>query len=137
MCQEYFTKMELDAHICCGLTSINCGYCQQAFTSTKSLLQHLQDCKSEKLSFECGKCPKYFLMEFLADLHRKNHKDSEPPKMYYCGMCSSSFNCRRQLKLHKERHNESRDFLCDECGKGFLCAGKKENRIISFKHCSY
>ena len=47
-------------------------------------------------------------MESLADLHRKNHKDVEPPKMYYCGMCSNSFNCRRQLKLHKERHNESR-----------------------------
>lgn len=108
VCQEWYTKVELEAHICCGLNSINCVYCQQTFTTTKSLLLHLQDCKSEKISYECGRCPKYFLMEFLADLHRKNHKDIETPKTYYCTMCSNSFDCRRQLKLHRERHNESR-----------------------------
>lgn len=107
VCQDWCTKAESETHICVGLNAVSCGYCQQTFTATKYLLAHLQDCKSEKISYQCGKCPKFFLMELLADLHRKNHNDNEPPKMYYCTMCSNSFDCRRQLKLHKERHNES------------------------------
>lgn len=120
VCQDLCTETELDTHICSGLNTTNCGYCQQIFTTTKLLLQHLPDCKNEKISYGCGigKCTKYFLMESLAELHRKSHKDNEPPKMYNCPTCSSSFTCHRDWTLHREQH--SRDHLCDECGKGFI-----------------
>lgn len=102
VCSQDFTMLEFEMHICTGLKSLNCSYCQQEFTTTKNLLQHLYDCnKSEKLTWKCDYCQKYFFMESLMSIHMENHENNKDE--FFCNVCTKSFAKKHLLRMHKKR----------------------------------
>lgn len=101
VCNQNLTSLEREMHICTGLKSLNCSYCQQECTSTKSLFLHLNDCnKSEKLTYKCDHCPDYFFMKSLLSVHMENHKNE-----FVCNICTKSFATKILLSRHEKRHN--------------------------------
>lgn len=138
VCSQQFTSLEFDRHICTGLESLSCTYCQQSFMSMKSLLEHLNGCdKSEKFAYKCDQCRSYFFMESLLSIHTKNHEVKKND--FVCDICTKSFATKQLLGAHKRRHNGQK-YLCDKCGKGPFQSRNgltqhKKRHVIEMSRC--
>lgn len=104
VCNQKFKSSELGVHKCAGLELMECAYCQQTCASTKSLLQHLNECnKSEKHIYKCSLCRKQFFMESLVSVHIEHHGNTE--KKFVCKICTKNFATAELLCAHEKRHN--------------------------------
>lgn len=73
ICQETFTSNEIKSHVCFGKMSIACEYCNEPFTSIRTLIQHL-DIHDDRKVYRCRYCNNYFGMTCLKDWHENEHK---------------------------------------------------------------
>lgn len=74
ICQEYFTSNEIKSHVCFDKMSITCEYCNETFTSIRTLMQHLENTHDDRKVYRCRYCYNYFGMTCLKDWHEKKHK---------------------------------------------------------------
>ncbi|XP_031621086.1 zinc finger protein 845-like isoform X2 [Contarinia nasturtii] len=119
VCKVAFTLKELNYHLCDNEGSICCEYCQQTFTTTIKLLEHLKSHQKKKL-YRCDECFKLLPMIKLKQYHmRLSHTQ---PKLFTCTICSKAFTTKSLRNIHEKSHNAVRSHLCDECGRGFRSA---------------
>ncbi|XP_031621089.1 PR domain zinc finger protein 5-like [Contarinia nasturtii] len=119
VCKVPFTLDELNNHLCDNEGSVCCEYCQQTFTTTIKLLEHLGTHDKKKF-YRCDECPKSFPMIKLKQYHiTVSHSK---PKLFTCTICRKAFATKRSRTTHEKSHNAVRSHLCDECGRGFRSA---------------
>ena len=58
----------------------------------------------------------YFPYRSALNYHLQKHVKST----YECELCAKSFKSEFGLKYHLKVHNNQTDFMCHECGKGFI-----------------
>lgn len=124
-----------------------CDKCPKTFKSSRILQTHLSKVHNfhQLKRFQCMKCPKSFDFENHLKHHLNNH-DIKTKELYCdqcdmicsnrsslnyhmqkhlksnydCDQCSKSFKSEFGLKYHLKVHNNQTDFMCHECGKGFI-----------------
>ena len=124
-----------------------CDKCSKTFKSSRILQTHLSKVHNfhQLKRFQCMKCPKSFDFENHLKHHLNNH-DIKTKELYCdqcdmicsnrsslnyhmqkhlksnydCDQCSKSFKSEFGLKYHLKVHNNQTDFMCHECGKGFI-----------------
>lgn len=80
VCLRPVAENMLLQHICFeNIASIPCAYCNESFSSTKKLLDHLEFVhKDEPYIKECQACHKIFHMALLYDFHQKIFHFKQP-----------------------------------------------------------
>lgn len=53
--------------------------------------------------YRCRKCPKFFAMKQLVDLHEKCHSE-EVEKPFACDQCRHRFGDKQRLDRHMQTH---------------------------------
>lgn len=109
VCAKRFTSnQEHQLHMCDTMElSINCEYCSGSFVSISQLLAHLECEHDNRIMYRCQKCPKFFGMQQLVDLHEKCHPEGVE-KPFACEQCSWRFGNQEKLDRHLRVHsNES------------------------------
>ena len=124
-----------------------CDKCNKIFKSSRILQTHLSKVHNfhQVKRFQCSKCPKSFNFENHLKHHLNNH-DIKTKELYCdqcdmicsnrsalnyhmqkhlkskydCDQCPKSFKSEFGLKYHLKVHNNQTDFMCHECGKGFI-----------------
>lgn len=151
---------DLDSHLCGDKVDIQCEYCDEHFTATTELCEHLTSVhQSSQRFYRCSKCPKYFPMIFLKDCHENVHsKKNSQSELLNCDTCSKQFFDKKTFTDHKRFHNRpngkrtSEDlrifhsdwffvnvfftalYLCDLCGKSFKSITSLEAHMQSSIH---
>lgn len=123
VCDANCTATELRHHFC-GQSDkqIACEYCGQAFGSIVDMVNHLEVHDAIKKYYKCSRCPKFYAMQRLTELHETRHADAVD---FACKICARVMLSSGAFKRHMRRHvahvSEAvqEAFLCDECGKGF------------------
>lgn len=142
ICKMQLSYNELnESHVCGTETSISCEYCNETFTSTAKLLEHLKTPHESKKLYGCSKCFKYFPQSNLRQYHMVQHENeakNTPTTQHICDECGKGFDTADKLSKHQKSHNDTtekrRDHLCDECGASFLCGKYLENHKKSSIH---
>lgn len=109
ICNEKLNFRELGEHLCDDEQEIvQCDYCSKPFNATIKLTEHLNsEHTMDGILHKCQKCPKFYKMTYLRDIHEKYHPE-EKPKPFWCEQCSKGFATEYTLHCHKELHsNES------------------------------
>lgn len=110
VCESRLTIIELGNHLCnSDEKEIVCEYCSVSFSTTITLLEHI-NIHDQKL-YKCEKCPKFFPMIRLKELHMLNHKFE--PKTFICKICSQSFVNESRLKAHRDNQHTTESGLYD------------------------
>lgn len=95
-----------------------CGICDKVFLMKENLELHLAShVKPEK--YRCVYCFKTFSYKMLLDQHEKSHQ-SEGDIVYKCFLCETEFANRYRLQMHMKTHTKTKEYICHQCGKGFL-----------------
>lgn len=95
-----------------------CGICDKVFLMKENLELHLgSHVKAEK--YRCVYCFKTFSYQMLLDQHEKCHH-SEVDSVYKCFLCEMEFANRYRLQMHMKTHTKTKEYICHQCGKGFL-----------------
>lgn len=95
-----------------------CGICDKVFLMKENLELHLAShVKSEK--YRCIYCFKTFSYQMLLDQHEKSHH-SEVGSVYKCFLCEMELGNRYKLQMHMKIHTKTKEYICHQCGKGFL-----------------
>ncbi|KAM5233489.1 zinc finger protein 620-like isoform 2-T2 [Hipposideros larvatus] len=68
-----------------------------------------------QISYDCGKCDRYFSQ--MADFHR-HQRCHAGGKSFECKECGKDFRCNSLLLRHQIIHTGKKPFKCKECGKG-------------------
>lgn len=103
ICKAALTRNELNTHLCGDEAFISCEYCDDEFTATLKLLEHLQKSHVRRKFYQCEKCPKFFVMIGLRKYHMKTHAQDEAELV--CNVCCKIFDSTRQLKRHMNSHD--------------------------------
>lgn len=101
VCDEQLTITELKTHLCSSEKGFACEYCLRTFNVTVELLQHLES-HQEKVLHRCRTCTQYFEMEYLRNIHEKQHENEIRP--YICEICKKGFKANYHLKIHLMTH---------------------------------
>lgn len=111
VCGMRFIQWEMfNQHLCQG-TSIKCSYCDEIFTTTISLLNHLDQSHDEKTLFKCEKCGRFFSMLILKQIHMlQQHLDEHTVdnKPFVCKICKKGFGTKGSLRSHEEIHSDEK-----------------------------
>ncbi|XP_031635839.1 gastrula zinc finger protein XlCGF46.1-like isoform X2 [Contarinia nasturtii] len=117
ICLKKCTRCEYFQHLCQG-AKIDCQYCQKSFSTTPSLIKHINRNHKSHKNYKCYDCAKSFHTKLLLEIHKPTHDTEE--KRFVCDLCQSRFRTRFQIKEHMElTHTDKRSFLCSTCGKSF------------------
>lgn len=109
VCYKQFISSEEQRLHMCGTIEVSgpikCEYCSGSFQAISQLLAHL-DCEHDnRTMYRCQKCPKFFGMKQLVDLHEKYHPEVKP---FACEQCCWRFGNQEKLNRHLLTHsNES------------------------------
>lgn len=111
ICNEILTVRELNEHLCYSEKGFECEYCNLTFSGTIHLLQHLDnEHQCNKTFHRCSKCPRYFGMARLRELHERNHEEkvmNVPSSPFFlCEVCSKGFKTENKLKEHLIAHSD-------------------------------
>lgn len=138
--QVSFNELK-ESHVCGTETSISCEYCNETFTSTAKLLEHLETPHESKKLYGCSKCFKYFPQLNLRQFHMAQHENEEgvtPAVQHICEECGKGFDTVDKLNKHQKYHKDmmerTRDHLCDECGASFISETNLQNHKRSSIH---
>lgn len=108
-CDICKTDLDFDAlasHLCGDERAICCDYCPNQFTSTTTLVEHLENAhENNKKFYGCESCLKCFPMLILKEFHMKSH---DKPRPFVCEICSKSFSSKKYLKNHQYLHNQTK-----------------------------
>lgn len=104
ICRMRLTLNELNSHLCDNIKSIRCEYCQDKFTATSKLLDHLNKSHEQRKFYNCDGCPKYFPMIALKEYHMKAN-GHDAPKLFACNVCPKTFRCKITLNKHMKCHS--------------------------------
>ena len=98
--------------------------CQICETSVKSqfFAKHMKkhDASDENVNFfPCTfeGCGKQYLLKKLLLLHRKTAHQLDGA--FKCDHCEFTTSGQRRMDRHVVKHSDARDFICQECGKGY------------------
>lgn len=89
-----------ETHLCSTENSILCEYCDESFTVTTKLLKHLEEAHEQKKLHRCEKCPKFFSMIRLRELHMEQHMNEPCQAQFICKICSKNFANKNGLYIH-------------------------------------
>lgn len=132
VCQSY--NLSSEYHICNGQEEISCEYCEESFTTTSSLVEHLNTHHAQKNFHKCDKCSNIFAMALLLEFHSKRHVSVEQSddllNDFQCGFCGKSFCDVIGLQNHK-RNIHDKAIGQFEC---FLCKLKFTSLYDTRKH---
>lgn len=70
--------------------------------------------------FECNHCDKSYNNKSSFKYHSQKHLNP----VLKCSQCPRSFKSTKGLKYHLNIHNGIADYLCDDCGRGFVTRQK-------------
>lgn len=111
VCGMRFIQWKMfNQHLCQGI-SIKCSYCDELFTTTTSLLNHLDQSHEEKTLFKCDKCGRFFSMLILKQIHMlQQHLDEQTAdnKPFVCKICKKGFGTKVSLRNHEEIHSDEK-----------------------------
>lgn len=99
ICMKKFAWPEYVEHLCTG-DEIQCEYCSQSFKSIFKLNTHIESDHRNHKTHTCSKCPRFFHMKTLLQLHKTNHKDEE--KKFVCDICNKRYWKKQKIKEHME-----------------------------------
>lgn len=102
VCNMKVDVAKMKQHLCGADNHIDCDYCEQKFTSTQQLIEHLKTHNGNTKIYRCSKCSKSFTMEFLAKIHQRYHEENFKP--FACSDCSKTFKLSNELYQHKQTH---------------------------------
>ena len=106
-----------------GEKKYKCTTCERSFEYAKNLANHAkthQDGDSCAPGvFKCKHCDATYRTYAARYYHMKQHFTT-----FQCTICPRTFKSGKGLKYHMNRHNGVADFLCDDCGKGFITRQK-------------
>lgn len=163
ICYQAVEERKMDHHLCGEEKQINCGYCQQTFTSTKLILNHFDtDHPNDIRMQKCYDCRTFFESRVLMKYHTRYH--DEHPKIFVCDTCSKAFETRKKLANHMKYHSiagrlrciqniyhipcnfiefhflfvaAEGNHLCEHCGKSFRYPGNLKLHMRSHAEPQY
>lgn len=106
ICDVACTELELSHHLCGeNNKNIKCEYCWQSFTTTTAIVQHLATHETGKKFYRCTKCPRFFALNRLKELHEEDHVVVE--NKFICKICSKGFRDQVRLRAHLKNFHTS------------------------------
>lgn len=133
-CEEVFlSESQLDHHTSAlhsdNVVSFECNQCGKCLSSKRGLKKHqLTHC--EEKNFKCLECGKEFSTRKNLTQHLRVHSERE----FECEDCGIQFKWKGDLLRHKKNiHSGIANYICNECGKGFVRKRHLE-RHISYSH---
>lgn len=104
-----------------------CSKCSRSFEYPQNFANHLKQhyANDEKngpiiREHKCNLCHKVFSSKYTLFYHVAKHDQSEFP----CDRCPKKFKSQKGLKYHLNIHDGIHDYLCDDCGRGFITRQK-------------
>ena len=113
------------------IEGLQCTICQQKFSRTQTLDNHIKTVHENVKNYFCENCGKSYSDQSSLRSHIKDkHKDLKPHK---CDSCNKAFNRKHTLKQHvKIIHEKARDHMCKNCSKSFSTKSNLVDHIKSF-----
>lgn len=106
VCMKTLNRCEYVQHLCKG-KEIDCQYCSKPFSTTISLIKHINKSHKNHKNYKCYNCARAFHTKMLLEIHKPSH-DAEELK-FICDLCGSRFRTRYQIKEHMEiTHTDKR-----------------------------
>ena len=110
--------------------TLECKLCETSVKSqffSKHMKKHER--QDEKL-FPCTVpgCKKRFLLKKLLLSHRKAVHDLDAA--FKCDHCDFTCSGKKRMDRHVVKHSEARDFICQECGKGYKTEVALKDHIL-------
>ncbi|XP_049908175.1 zinc finger protein 664-like [Epinephelus moara] len=95
--------------------SFKCDICEKYFKFKSLLQRHMKTHTGEK-PYSCNICGKGFSRTSTLNIHRRIHTFEKP---YSCNTCGKQFSQKSALNTHIKGHTGEKPYLCNTCGKGF------------------
>ncbi|CAC5363850.1 GZF1 [Mytilus coruscus] len=107
-----------------GAHKFECDICKRKLASRHSLQQHLKKIHmsvEERELFTCETCKKSWLEKRALDRHMKiKHGEGDiNTKEHLCDICGKGFETAYYVKKHKQVHDKVPQHVCDVCFKAF------------------
>lgn len=94
-----------------------CHLCTQSFKRVQDLKYHLYRHNDDK-PIGCDTCDFKCKTNFELKCHKLKHSDVRNYACTFPG-CTQRTKSKSDLTKHMKIHSDKKDFICDECGKGF------------------
>ncbi len=134
-CLECFThKAVLRDHYIfshLGIRRFECEICLTKFATRKQLRYHKKSVHEATFGQECNYCGSNYKTKGQLNWHVLRVHSDEINK---CPLCNKIFKYKRDLLQHSVVHRETKDFLCDFCGKKFTAWGFLVNHLKKHKN---
>ncbi|XP_069605585.1 zinc finger protein 25-like [Ranitomeya imitator] len=98
-----------------SVTYLNSSQTVKQNESSKSDVEH-QIIPTEKKTFSCLECGKYFRNKSKLLIHERIHTGEKP---FSCSECGKCYNYKSNLLTHYRSHTGEKPYSCPECGKCF------------------
>ncbi|TRY78529.1 hypothetical protein TCAL_08109 [Tigriopus californicus] len=102
-----------------------CSKCSRSFEYPQNFVNHMKQHDTEdngpiRKDYKCKHCQQLFPSKSTLSYHVAKHVQSE----FSCHRCPKKFKSDKGLKYHMNVHDGVHDYLCDDCGRGFITRQK-------------